>query len=184
MKLDQAKVCSSVALLIILCIKQSNTVSLYGTSYPSSYQGSYIGNITPAFFLVHDRATDALTLLGVYYQSRGNCQKSLEYFEQILKIKRELYGSTPHIDIAISLNYIGTLLESLGRYEGALQYYRESLAIYQKLYDTQAHPDVDRNDIDAKINSSNSQDMLQYYREILNAYRELRISNLSSSHKH
>ena len=66
--------------------------------------------------------------------------KALEYHQQSLAIKKQVYGDS-HPDVAISYNNIGLVYDDLGDYVRALEYHQQSLAIKIQLYGD-SHPDV------------------------------------------
>ncbi|MBT4838368.1 MAG: tetratricopeptide repeat protein [Methylococcales bacterium] len=64
------------------------------------------------------------------YNSRGQYDKAIEYYQQALTIDRKLgtEGKT-----AIVLNNIGSVYQSLGQYDKAIEHYKESIKIREKL---------------------------------------------------
>jgi tetratricopeptide (TPR) repeat protein len=71
--------------------------------------------------------------LGKACYSKGQYEKSKEYFEKALEIKLKTYGDE-HPEVAIILVILGNTWKSLGKYEEAIQYYEKALKIDSKIY--------------------------------------------------
>ncbi|XP_019619740.1 PREDICTED: uncharacterized protein LOC109466461 [Branchiostoma belcheri] len=71
-------------------------------------------------------------------------RKAINYHEQSLKMTKAIYGeTTPHPDIAGSLNNIGTCWSDLGDQRKATSYYEQSLKMMKAIYgETTPHPDI------------------------------------------
>ncbi|XP_019646786.1 PREDICTED: uncharacterized protein LOC109487245 [Branchiostoma belcheri] len=74
----------------------------------------------------------------------GDQRKAISYHEQSLKMRKAVYGkTTPHPDIAGSLNNIGACWSHLGDHKKAISYYEQSLKMKKAIYGkTTAHPDI------------------------------------------
>ena len=66
--------------------------------------------------------------LGAAYDSKGNYERAIEYYEKSLAIRLKKLGSN-HPDIAISYNSLGSAYYSKGNYDRAIEYYEKSLMI-------------------------------------------------------
>ncbi|MDP2277949.1 MAG: tetratricopeptide repeat protein, partial [Nitrospirota bacterium] len=71
-----------------------------------------------------------LTNIGAFYKELNQYDKALSYFEESLKISRELDYSA---GIATNLNNIGNVYADLGKSDNALSYYQQSLEIDKRL---------------------------------------------------
>ncbi|MHA2363919.1 MAG: tetratricopeptide repeat protein [Candidatus Hodarchaeales archaeon] len=78
------------------------------------------------------RSTKAklINVKGLIYWKKGELETAFDYYQQSLKIKKELGDET---GIASSFNYIGNLYWSKGELETALDYYQQSLAIRKEV---------------------------------------------------
>ncbi|ETO01128.1 hypothetical protein RFI_36312, partial [Reticulomyxa filosa] len=76
----------------------------------------------------------------VVYESKGEYDKAIEYYEKSLKISLDKLGHD-HPDVAASYNSLGSVYKSKGEYDKAIEYYVKSLKIrLDKL--EHDHPDV------------------------------------------
>ncbi|MCP4219938.1 MAG: tetratricopeptide repeat protein [bacterium] len=71
--------------------------------------------------------------LGFTHNVLGNYTKALEYHQQALNIRREIFGEK-HVDTANSLNSVGSTYASLGNKEDALKYQEQALKIRSELF--------------------------------------------------
>ncbi|KAI8500002.1 hypothetical protein Bbelb_223190 [Branchiostoma belcheri] len=78
------------------------------------------------------------------FSDLGDQRKAISYHEQALKIRKAIYGeTTPHPDIATSLNNIGNCWSHLGDQRKAISYYEQSLKMRIAIYgETTQHPDI------------------------------------------
>ena len=74
--------------------------------------------------------TITLTNIGAFYKDINQYDKALSYYEQSLKISRELDNSAM---IATNLNNIGNVYASLGKSDTALSYYQQTLDMEKRL---------------------------------------------------
>ncbi|KAI8499997.1 hypothetical protein Bbelb_223140 [Branchiostoma belcheri] len=74
----------------------------------------------------------------------GDHGKAISYYEQSLKMMKAIYGkTTPHPDIAQSLNNIGNCWNDLGDQRKAINYNEQSLKMRKAIYgETTPHPDI------------------------------------------
>ncbi|WP_333803344.1 tetratricopeptide repeat protein, partial [Sulfurospirillum sp.] len=71
-------------------------------------------------------------ILGVIYDSKGNYDKALEWYEKALKIREKVLGSN-HPDSATTYNNIAGVYHSKGIYDKALKWYEKALEIREKV---------------------------------------------------
>ncbi|MCP4149623.1 MAG: tetratricopeptide repeat protein [bacterium] len=85
---------------------------------------------------------DALLLneLGFTVSQMGDKRKAIEYFEQALKIDRDVFGKK-HPNVAIRLNNLGAAWNDLGETQRAIEYYEQALKIWTEAYG-EKHPNV------------------------------------------
>jgi tetratricopeptide (TPR) repeat protein len=89
-----------------------------------------------------DTTSLANTLATFFSRVQGNHAQALIWRKLVLEVEQEIYGTTPHPDVADSLNNMGVTLEAQGRYEDALKYKAQSLEMKQEIYGTKPHPYV------------------------------------------
>ena len=77
-------------------------------------------------------ATDYSNIGGVY-DSRGDYDKALEYYQKALNIGLKIYGTEEHPNIAIRYSNIGLAYSNKGDYDRALEYYEKALNIAIRL---------------------------------------------------
>ncbi|CAF1365945.1 unnamed protein product [Didymodactylos carnosus] len=77
---------------------------------------------------------------GSVYHTLGDARKGLEYLEQALEMRRDLYKGS-HPDVAGSLNNVGSVYDTLGDVRKGLEYKVQTLEMYRNLY-KESHPDV------------------------------------------
>ncbi|XP_019646783.1 PREDICTED: uncharacterized protein LOC109487239 [Branchiostoma belcheri] len=79
-----------------------------------------------------------------YWRGGYKTAKTFRYHEQSLNMKKAIYGeTTPHPDIAGSLNNIGACWSDLGDKRKAISYYEQSLKMRKAIYgETTPHPDI------------------------------------------
>lgn len=80
--------------------------------------------------------------IGIIYKSQCDSQKALEFFEQSLRIRLELFGYD-HPEVAESYNNIGTVYQEQGNFGKALSNFNESLRIRLK-FSKENHPEIAR----------------------------------------
>ncbi|NIM18544.1 MAG: tetratricopeptide repeat protein [Candidatus Aminicenantes bacterium] len=83
-------------------------------------------------FLLNETALTIKTL--------GEPRKAIDYYEQALKIDRNVYGQE-HPAVAIRLNNLGEAWRVLGEPKKAIEYYEQALTIFKKVYG-ENHPNV------------------------------------------
>ena len=95
--------------------------------------------------IVDPLLADLINRMGNYNRYISyNYKKSLEYYEQALKIRQALYKGN-HPDIAESLNNIGCVYkDGLGQAQEALNYFERALEMYNQIYEQKNHPDIAR----------------------------------------
>jgi ABC transport system ATP-binding/permease protein len=118
-----------------------------------------------------------LNVLTRLYQSQGRLKKIKPYYDQVIKIWKELYGENLlNKNVAFSLNKIGELFASQKKWVEAKGYYEEALRIWRELYG-----DSSNNDLATTLNNlgklyasqgknTNAKD---YYEQALETWREL-----------
>jgi tetratricopeptide (TPR) repeat protein len=87
----------------------------------------------------HSSIADTLYNIGNVYDVLGQCDLSLNNYNESLRIKRLLFGSDEHSSIADTLNNIGLIYKDLGKYDLALNNFNESLRIYRLIFGTDEH---------------------------------------------
>jgi CHAT domain-containing protein len=70
---------------------------------------------------------------GYTYRQHGEDGKALALYEEVLKLRREIYPKN-HKLIATTLNNIGVVYANQGRFDDALRHHGEALAIRRALY--------------------------------------------------
>jgi tetratricopeptide (TPR) repeat protein len=73
-----------------------------------------------------------LNQLGNAYTSLGNVQKSIEYYQQVLNLSREMGDRQGE---GVALGNLGVAYKKLGNYEQAIDFYQQSLAISREIGD-------------------------------------------------
>ncbi len=81
-----------------------------------------------------------LNNIGLVYDSKGEYDKALLYYDKDLQICLKVYGEE-HPSTATSYNNIGSVYDSKGGYDKALLYYEKSLEIMLKVYG-EDHPSI------------------------------------------
>ena len=66
--------------------------------------------------------------IGSAYDSKGNYDKAIRYYEKDLKISLEKLGEN-HPSVATTYNNIGSAYDSKGNYDKAIRYYEKDLKI-------------------------------------------------------
>ncbi|KAI8510479.1 hypothetical protein Bbelb_113950 [Branchiostoma belcheri] len=79
-----------------------------------------------------------------FVEGFGDQRKAIRYHVKSLKMRKAIYGkTTPHPDIASSLNNIGNCWNDLGDQRKAIRYYEQSLNMAKIIYGaTTAHPNI------------------------------------------
>ncbi|XP_019636306.1 PREDICTED: uncharacterized protein LOC109478940 [Branchiostoma belcheri] len=82
--------------------------------------------------------------LGNVSHRRGDYRKAITYCKRALSIGKDIYGeTTPHPDIASSLNNIGNCWRELGDHKKATSYHEQSLKMRKAIYgETTPHPSI------------------------------------------
>ena len=70
--------------------------------------------------------------IGLLYTELGDYPKSLEYFQRLLEIRKQLYGET-NPNIAAVYGNISELYSKLGNEDKAEEYRQKALEIRQRL---------------------------------------------------
>jgi tetratricopeptide (TPR) repeat protein len=78
--------------------------------------------------------------IGDIWDTKGDYDKALGYFEKNLAINLEYYGES-HPNVAVSYNRIGDIWDTKGDYDKALGYFEKNLAINLEYYG-ESHPNV------------------------------------------
>eukprot|EP01025_Chloroclados_australasicus_P026600 TRINITY_DN2642_c0_g1_i5.p1 TRINITY_DN2642_c0_g1~~TRINITY_DN2642_c0_g1_i5.p1 ORF type:complete len:941 (-),score=36.38 TRINITY_DN2642_c0_g1_i5:33-2510(-) len=90
---------------------------------------------------MHVDVADSLTDVGIAYETLGQLQQALQYYEDALNMRKQLL-QYQHIDIAKSLNQLGQAHRILGNLDSAQKNYYESLKIKQEVYNNQDHASI------------------------------------------
>ena len=109
----------------------------------------------------------------VYYNSMGDYDKALEYYQNALKIREEKLG-LEHPDTATSYNNIGLIYKKKGENNKALKYYELSLEVRKKVLGPD-HPDTatSYDNIGGVYNSKDEyKKALEYYQNALKIREE------------
>jgi tetratricopeptide (TPR) repeat protein len=112
--------------------------------------------------------------VGSIYDSKGDYEKALEYYNRALAIREKVFG-TEHPDVATSYNNIGNIYYSQGDYEKAQEYLKKALAIFEKVLGTE-HPNVAQlyNNIGFIYRSQgNYRKALEYYKKTLAIFEKI-----------
>jgi tetratricopeptide (TPR) repeat protein len=115
-----------------------------------------------------------LFLLANCNQNYEEFEVALENYKESLRIKRLIFGSDEHSDIADALNNIAIVYNRQGKYDLALENYNESLRIYRLIFGSDEHLDIANtlNNIAAVYNSQGKYDLaLENYNESLRILR-------------
>ena len=78
--------------------------------------------------------------LGSAYHDIGNAKRAIEYYEEVLLIRKRLYGGR-HPDVATIFSSLGLAWGALGYLEKAIEYGEEALSIHSEEYGKK-NPDV------------------------------------------
>ena len=81
-----------------------------------------------------------LTRIGDIWETKGQYDKALEYFEKDLKISIDYYGES-HPNVASTLTRLGDVWNTKGQYDKALEYFENALKILFDYYG-ESHPSV------------------------------------------
>ena len=117
-----------------------------------------------------DREGEVITLftLGRVYNSLGEKQKALDYYNQALPIFRTV---DDRLSEAITLNNIGAVYNDLGEKQKALDYYNQALPILRAVGD-RINKAATLNNIGAVYNDlGEKQKALDYYNQALSLYQ-------------
>jgi tetratricopeptide (TPR) repeat protein len=71
--------------------------------------------------------------VGDVYDSQGQYDKAIEYYEKSLVIRLKAFGPD-HPDVGASYNNLGVAYDSQGQYDKAVEYYKKSLVIRLKAF--------------------------------------------------
>jgi len=104
----------------------------------------------------------ALNNVGVTYNSLGQYQKGIEFFQQSLAISRRIADRNGE---GKSLNNLGSAHNSLGQYQMAIDFYRQSLSISSQIGDR-------REEGNLLINLGNAYNFLRQYAEAWDLYQQ------------
>lgn len=114
-----------------------------------------------------------LNEIAIVYETLGQYEKALSYYNASLKIQRENDLSSQ--SIAVTLNNMGELYRLVGQYDKAFSYFEESLKIRRGLKNPQAIA-TSLNNIGSAYTSLGQYDKaLVCFEEALNIFRELKI---------
>ena len=107
--------------------------------------------------------------LGEKYFSKGEYDKSLEYYFKSLNIQDKIFGINSH-QSSQTLNNIGNVYHSKGEYDKSLEYYFKSLNIRDKIFGSDSHQSSETlNNIGRVYHSKGEYDKsLEYYFKSLN----------------
>ena len=81
-----------------------------------------------------------LNNLGAAYDSLGEYQKAIDYYEQALSMDKEYYGER-NPKVATRLNNLGLAYDSLGEYQKAIEYYKQACNMLMKFLPAN-HPNI------------------------------------------
>ena len=79
------------------------------------------------------QSSQTLHNIGCVYASKGEYDKSLEYYFKSLNINDKIFGINSH-QSSQTLNNIGNVYASKGEYDKSLEYYFKSLNIFDKIF--------------------------------------------------
>ena len=134
-----------------------------------------------------DKANVSVCLerLGTIHSSLGNLDIALEYFEEYIKLKKELYAAYPtnlafKNGLAISYSKLGETQASMGNLDKALEYYEEDIKLTKELYDAYPNNVELKNDLaisysklgNTQASLGNIDKALEHYKE-QNKFKEL-----------
>ena len=100
-----------------------------------------IGYLEQAILLDQSYAS-AYSNLGLAYESKGDYDKAIEYFQKSLKINLKKLGSEDP-NVAINYNNLGFACDGKGDHDEAIEYYKKSLEINLAKLGSE-HPNVAR----------------------------------------
>ncbi len=75
-------------------------------------------------------STDALNNLGLAWDSKGDYNKAIEYYEKALQSDLNTFGEE-HPNVAIRWNNLGLAWDSKGEYDKAIEYYEKALKSFK-----------------------------------------------------
>ncbi|MBK1990798.1 tetratricopeptide repeat protein [Sphaerospermopsis aphanizomenoides BCCUSP55] len=115
---------------------------------------------------VEDRRSEATTLnnIGLVYDSLGEKQKALEYYNQVLPLDRAAEDKGGE---ATTLNNIGSVYDSLGEKQKALEYYNQALPLRRATEDKRREAITLNNIGHAYDSLGEKQKALEYYNQAL-----------------
>src|SRR5262249_37979828 len=116
-------------------------------------------------------AAYALNLLGIASRSLNRHENAIGYFEQALKISKEMKDRASE---GRSLNNLGNTYYSMRRYEKAVEYYEEALAIRQEVKDRASEGRALNNLGNAYRSMRRNERAIEYYEEALAIRREVK----------
>ncbi len=122
----------------------------------------------------HSDVADSLHAVGTVYETLGESNKGLGYFQQALEMDRALYPGN-HPCVANSLNSVGLAYDTLGETSKGLGYYEQALEMYRALYPGN-HPEVatSLNNVGLAYQTlGESSKGLRYQEQALDMYRAL-----------
>ena len=117
--------------------------------------------------------------LGLAYDSKGDYDKAIEYYQKALKINLKKPGPE-HPDVARNYNNMGEAYREKGDYDKAIEYYQKSLKINLKKLEPE-HPDVafNYNNLGLAYDSKGDYDKaIEYYKKSL----EINLKKLGPEH--
>jgi CHAT domain-containing protein/Tfp pilus assembly protein PilF len=83
----------------------------------------------------HPLFADILNGLGILYSYTGKLEQSLEFLQNAVELRKQLYG-VRHPDYATAIHNLAGVEKSMGKYEQAESHYREAFRLYiQQIHD-------------------------------------------------
>jgi tetratricopeptide (TPR) repeat protein len=88
----------------------------------------------------HPETLEVLLFLGEIQRASGNSASARELYRRVLEGRYEVFGKSPHVEIAEAMRRMGDAERELGNYGVAIDYYRQSDEIYTEVLQ-ENHPD-------------------------------------------
>ncbi|MCK5538996.1 MAG: tetratricopeptide repeat protein, partial [Bacteroidales bacterium] len=138
----KADISDLVSTLVEKLEYDASTGNVAGNFEQNSRYINYAENITrfnefiaSDYYLIYER-------IGSFYQTYGNLDKALKYFQERSRLGKELYESQPQNvgfknGLAISYSKLGQTHTALGNLDKALKYFQEETELFEELYESQ-----------------------------------------------
>ena len=125
---------------------------------------------------MHTLVLRVLFDLGIEWSNLGEHKKAIEYFEQVLRVRKALYGDRPHADVGYTLHNLGANWSNLGEHKKAIEYYEQALQVRKALYGDSPHADVGNSLHNLGVSWSNlgeHKKAIEYYEQALQVRKAL-----------